>query len=87
MQISGKPIRVKLKVDLTKYNPDCKIGSLGYTIPDVKLSIWGSQDRFVAVKFDNGFRLDVLWNSLEIIDKVKEKLSSKKRFKNISKCS
>ena len=68
MQIAGEPKRVKLKVDLTKYDNKCKIGSLGYTIPDVKLSIWGSQDRFVAVKFDNGAQLDVLWNSLEVID-------------------
>ncbi|MEK6847900.1 MAG: hypothetical protein AABX50_02125 [Nanoarchaeota archaeon] len=74
MQIAGKPLRVKLKVDLTKYNSKCKIGSLGYTAPDVKLSIWGSQDRFVAVKFDNGAQLDVLWDSLERIDKVQEKL-------------
>ena len=69
MQIAGSPKRVKLKVDLTKYDNKCKVGSLGYTIPDVKLSIWGSQDRFVAVRFDNGAQLDVLWNSLGVIDK------------------
>jgi len=69
MQIAGNPIRVKLKVDLTRYDSRCKIGSYGYTIPNLKLSIWGSQDRFVAVKFDNGAKLDVLWESLERIDK------------------
>lgn len=72
MQIAGKSLRVKLKVDLTKYDNRCKVGSLGYTIPDIKLSIWGSQDRFVAVKFDNGAQLDVLWNSLETINENSE---------------
>ena len=73
MQTAGKPLRVKLKTDLTKYDNRCKIGSLGYTIPDIKLSIWGSQDRFVAVKFDNGAKLDVLIDSLEIINEDGEK--------------
>lgn len=67
MQIAGNPKRVKLKVDLTKYNSRCKIGEMGWTIPDVKLSVWGSQDRFVAVKFDNGAKLDVIWESLETL--------------------
>ncbi len=69
MQISGNPKRVKLKVDLTKYDSRCKKGEMGWTIPDFKVGIWGSQDRFVAVKFDNGASLDVLWESLERIDK------------------
>jgi len=65
MQLGGKPVRVRLKEDLTKYDERCKIGELGWTMPDVKLSIWGSYDRFVAVKFDNGAKLDVLLKSLE----------------------
>ena len=68
MQIAGEPKRVRLKVDLTRYHPSCKIGSLGYTILDKKFSVWGSQDRFVAVKFDSGAQLDVLWESLEIVN-------------------
>lgn len=68
MQISGKPKRVKLKIDLTKYNSRCKKNELGWTIPDYKVGIWGSQDRFVAIKFDNGACLDVLWESLEILE-------------------
>lgn len=67
MQIAGEPKRVKLKVDLTKYDNRCKVGEKGWTIPNVKLSIWGSQDRFVAVKFDNGAKLDILWKGLEEI--------------------
>jgi len=62
--VSGS-IRVKLKTDLTKYHPECKIGSIGSTLPGIKLSEWGWSDRFVAVKFDNGAMLDVLWKSLE----------------------
>jgi hypothetical protein len=69
MQIAGNPERVKLKVDLTRYNKKCKIGELGWTMPNIKLSIWGSQDRFVAVRFDNGAELDVLWDGLEKIHK------------------
>jgi hypothetical protein len=65
MQNGGNPTRVKLMVDLTRYNEKCKIGELGWTIPNVKFSIWGSTDRFVAVNFDNGAKLDVLWESLE----------------------
>ncbi len=67
MQIEGEPQRVKLKVDLTKYDERCKEGELGWTIPNVKLSMWGSQDRFVAVRFDNGARLDVLNSCLKQI--------------------
>jgi hypothetical protein len=67
MQIAGKKERVKLIVDLTRYNSNCKIGELGWTMPNVKLSMWGSEDRFVAVRFDNGAMLDVLYKSLEVI--------------------
>lgn len=67
MQISGKPQRVKLKVDLSKYDSRRKKDEEGWTISDFKVSIWGSQDRFVAVKFDNGACLDILWTSLELI--------------------
>lgn len=67
MQIGGKSIRVKLIIDLTKYHSECIIGMLGWSIPDYKVSYFGSQDRFVAVKFDNGIILDVLWKSLEIL--------------------
>jgi hypothetical protein len=67
MQYGGKPQKVKLKVDLTKYDSRCVAGSTGKTIPNVKLSIWGGYDRFVAVKFDNGASMDVSYNSLEII--------------------
>lgn len=70
MQIAGKPIKVKLVVDLTKYDDRCVNGSLGVTIPNSYVGMWGNQsDRFVAVKFDNGARLDVLWSGLMMGEK------------------
>jgi hypothetical protein len=62
--------RVKLIVDLTRYNPKCKVGVLGWTMPGVKLSIWDSQDRFAAVHFDNGAELSVLYSGLEVLKEV-----------------
>jgi len=68
VQIEGKPMRVKLRADLTKYDKRCKSGELGWTMPNAKLTVWGSQDRFVAVQFDNGAKLDTLWKGLELIN-------------------
>lgn len=66
MQLGGKPVRVKLKVDLTKYDSRCKEGQEGTTIPNYKCGMYGSFDHFVAVRFDNGAVLDIAYNSLEI---------------------
>jgi hypothetical protein len=68
MQIGGKPRKVKLKVDLTKYDSRCVVDSTGKTIPNYKVGIWGGSDRFVAVRFDNGAVMDVVYNSLEFIN-------------------
>lgn len=65
MQIAGVKERVELIVDLTRYDKRLIVGSLGWTMPDVKLSMWGSEDRFVAVQFDNGACLDILYKSLK----------------------
>lgn len=65
MQISGSPKKVKLKVDLTKYDNRLNVGQEGMTIPNCKLSSWGSYDTFVAVKFECGAKLDIAINSLE----------------------
>jgi hypothetical protein len=59
--------RVKLKVDLTRYNLKCKVGELGWTMPGVKLSMWDSQDRFAAVHFDNGAEFSMAYDCLERI--------------------
>jgi len=69
MQIGGKPRKVKLTVDLTKYDSRCVEGSTGTTIPNYRVGIWGDWDTFVAVRFDNGAVLDILYKSLEFIDK------------------
>jgi len=66
MQEGGTKERVTLKVDLTKYNDKCVSGSKGWTIPNVKLSNFGSFDDFVAVEFDNGAKMDIAYSSLEI---------------------
>jgi len=67
MQIEGIPKRVRLKVNLERYGKGLAENALGWTIPNTKISIWGSFDRFVAVKFDNGIRIDVLYKSLEFL--------------------
>ena len=64
----GKKRRVKLNCDLSRYDVRCTVDSLGWTMPNVKLSMWGSQDNFVAVHFDNGAKLDIALNSLTILD-------------------
>jgi hypothetical protein len=67
MQIAGNPTRVQLTADLTRYHNHLVPGVMGTTIPNVKVGIWGSQDRFVAVRFDCcGETLDILWNSLKV---------------------
>lgn len=72
MQIGGKPERVELLVNLERYGKGLVEGIKGWTIPNVKLSMWGSEDRFVAVRFDNGISLDILYKSLKFIQKAKE---------------
>ena len=67
MQIGGEPERVKLKDNLERYGLGLIEGIKGWTIPNKKLSIWSELNKFVAVKFDNGIELDVLYESLERI--------------------
>jgi hypothetical protein len=64
MQIGGESYRVELIEDLTRYDKRLIKGQLGMTMPGVKLSVWGSSDRFVAVRFDCGAELDILFQSL-----------------------
>lgn len=68
MQIGGKPRKVKLLTDLTKYDARCVIGSTGTTMPNHRVGLWGDLDTFVAVHFDNGAILDVLYKSIEIAE-------------------
>lgn len=68
MQLGGKPIRVKLKVDLTKYDSRCEVGQEGITIPNYKCGTYGSFDHFVAIRFDNGAILDIAYSGLEIFE-------------------
>lgn len=60
-------IKVKLKVDLTRYGNGLVPGIEGYTIG--RQGMWSrSNDNFITVCFPNIKTLDVLWDSLEIID-------------------
>jgi hypothetical protein len=60
-------IKVRLKVDLTKYKVGLVAGTEGTTIGTY--GMWSrSSDRFVGVHFPDKGTLDVLWGSLEIID-------------------
>jgi len=78
MQIGGEPIRVRLEVDLTRYDNRCKKGALGWTKPNSKFSPFGVQDRFIAIEFDSGAKLDVLFNGLK---KLKSSTKAKKHNK------
>jgi len=68
MQKSGEPVRIKLTQDLTRYHPKLMVGEMGWTMPDEAVGDWGEHDTFVAVKFDNGLKWDLLWKGLEIVE-------------------
>ena len=72
MQIGGKAQKFKLNIDLTGYHPNAKKGAICHTVPNYKASYWGSSDRFVAVSFEKGGCLDILWSNLD-------KISSRKK--------
>jgi hypothetical protein len=65
MQLGGSSKEVILNCDLTRYDNRLTKGQKGKTIPDFKCGIWGTQDRFVAVKFDCGATMDILISSLD----------------------
>ena len=63
-----RKIKVRLQTDLTKYAPSLVPGVEGYTIG--KYGLWSrGSDRFIGVCFPGITTLDVLWDSIEIIDK------------------
>jgi len=62
-----KGIQVRLTTDLTKYNRLLVPGVEGYTAGNMGMWSCGS-DRFISVRFPNITTIDVLWESLEIID-------------------
>jgi len=48
----GKPRRVTLNEDLTRYHDHLRPGVRGTLVPGFKTTIYGRQDRFGAVRFD-----------------------------------
>ncbi len=62
-----RAFKVRLLVDLTKYNPLLKPGIEGVTVG--RYGMWSkASDRFIGVSFPGVGTLDVLWESLEIVD-------------------
>lgn len=74
-------IKVRLNTDLTKYGEGLKKGIEGYTIGEFGMWSRGS-DRFVGVCFPGIQTVDVLWDSLDIIDEefLKRREESKIKF-------
>ncbi len=68
MQIGGVPLKVELKVDLTKYDERCSVGQIGETVPNHSFSSFGNFDDFVAVRFENGAEMDVAYSSLNLLN-------------------
>lgn len=66
MQNGGEPLNVKLNCDLTRYNAKLTIGSKGKTMPDHCFLDCNEHDDFVAVRFDSGVEIDILWRSLDV---------------------
>ncbi len=62
-------IKVRLLVDLTKYAKGLIAGTEGVTVGRTGLWSRGS-DRFITVHFSGIATLDVLWDSLDIIDEA-----------------
>ena len=76
-----KGMKVKLTVDLTQYAKGLVAGTEGITAGQQGMWSRGS-DRFITVRFPGITTLDVLWDSLEIIDEevLKEIDHQKKLF-------
>lgn len=74
-------IKVRLNTDLTRYGKCLKKGIEGYTIGEYGMWSRGS-DRFIGVCFPDIQTLDVLWESLDIIDGefLKRREENKKMF-------
>jgi hypothetical protein len=73
MQLAGDPVRVKLTYNLTRYDSRCIVGELGWTIPNVKLGLYGGLDAVVAIRFDNRAKLDVFYRNLELLKDNKKR--------------
>lgn len=78
--MAERSIKVRLKTDLTQYGAGLLPGTEGYTAGRQGMYSRGS-DRFITVRFPTS-TLDVLWDSLEIIDEdfLREMDAEKRRF-------
>lgn len=62
----GKALQVTLNVDLTQYHSALKVGAEGKLIPGLKCDVFGSSDRFGAVRFDGGPTMDIVLDNLTL---------------------
>lgn len=63
----GERTPVTLNVDLTRYHHHLEPGVTGHLIPGLKTTMWGSSDRFGAVRFDCcGATLDIVLQNLTV---------------------
>ncbi len=63
--------RVRLDVDLARYHEHLKPGIEGTSVPGVKTTVWGYQDRFWAVRYDCcGRVMDTLTSSLTVLEEA-----------------
>lgn len=61
--------RVRLDTNLTAYHPHLTPGTEGVSVPDVRTTEWGYQDRFWAVRYDCcGHVMDTVLDSLTVLD-------------------
>jgi hypothetical protein len=63
--------RVRLNIDLTRYHRHLVPGIEGTSVPGLKTTDWGYQDRFWAIRWDCcGHTMDTLLDSITIEDAV-----------------
>lgn len=76
--MSKVSISMILKDDLTRYHPSLKTGTKGTIV-----CMWGSNDCFAKVRFNEVGTMDVLWKGIEITDtKYLSELAEQKRARN-----
>ena len=76
-----RAIKDRLQTDLTRYAPGLVAGTEGVTVG--RYGMWSrGSDRFITVAFPGIATLDVLWDSLEIIDEevLREQEEAKRNF-------
>lgn len=61
----GKPVRITLREDLTRYDSRLVPGATGTLVPNWYTGAWGKNFNFGAVQFDDGPIIDMVLDNLE----------------------